>query len=275
MDLGDFLSSQRVDDIISLEAEIEASRRYNSTFRDVEERALVGGLMPSRYMRNRQTISTGEQLVLLRCRAAVIGCGGIGGYCIEELARLGVGTLVVVDPDIFVDHNLNRQILSSCALLGIPKVEAAARRVSEINPAVTTVIFNEAFTRENGKRLLAGVNVVLDGLDTIDARLDVAETCAELDIPFVHGAIGGWYGQVLTQQGSRNCLKRLYGRGKRNRGLEEIMGSPSFTPAVIASIQAAEACKILLAKGSLLERRLLTVNLLEGDFHILSLDEEP
>ena len=78
-----------------------------------------------------------DQLRLFRSRVAVIGCGGLGGYLIEQLARLGVGTLVLVDPDVFEEHNLNRQLLSSPAHLGIPKVDVARERVAAINPAVT------------------------------------------------------------------------------------------------------------------------------------------
>ena len=102
---------------------------------EVEGVALSLGLMPARYQRNQQIITVQDQLKLFRSRVAVIGCGGLGGYVIEELARLGVGTLVAIDPDIFQEHNLNRQILSTTDALGRAKVELAAERVAEINPA--------------------------------------------------------------------------------------------------------------------------------------------
>jgi len=274
MDLCDYLDAHREDDCISMEAELNASREYGLAFREVEEKALQMGLMPLRYERNRRTISVNEQLELLRSRVAVIGCGGLGGYCVEELARLGVGTIVLVDPAIFKEHNLNRQILSSCSWLGTPKVHAAARMIGDINPAVTVMAIREAFTRENGKRILEGVNAVLDGLDTIDARQELAEICAQLGVPFIHGAIGGWYGQVLVQQGGENRIQTLFGREKKGRGLEQVMGTPAFTPAVVASIQVAEACKVLLARGPYIAQGLLTINLLDGDLYLLSLEGE-
>src|SRR6185369_11130027 len=105
------------------------------------------------------------------------GCGGLGGYIIEQLARLGVGELVVVDPDVFEEHNLNRQILSSLDNLGKSKVAAAVERVGAINPAVTVTPFEMAFCTANGPELLAGTRLVVDALDNIPTRLDLAEVC--------------------------------------------------------------------------------------------------
>src|SRR6185369_3162533 len=105
----------------------------------VEEVALDRGILPARYQRNRKAISVQDQLTLFRSRVAVIGCGGLGGYVVEELARLGVGTIVVIDPDVFEEHNLNRQLFSSPANLDTAKVEAAAKRIGEVNPAVNLV----------------------------------------------------------------------------------------------------------------------------------------
>jgi molybdopterin-synthase adenylyltransferase len=269
MKLMEYLDSHKEENMIFLEEELKASKLYHLSLREVEEKALEMGILPMRYRRNQNTIPTAEQLVLLRSSAAVIGCGGLGGYIIEELARLGVGRIILVDPDIFVEHNLNRQVLSSVPLLGMAKVEVAARRIVDINPVVMTVPFREAFTREKGKELLESAQVVLDGLDTIEARLDVAEICSQLEVPFIHGAIGGWYGQVMTQKGGGRAFQAMYGKGKRNRGLEQMLGNPSFTPAVIASIQAAEAAKVLLGKESSLENNLLLINLLENETCIM------
>jgi tRNA A37 threonylcarbamoyladenosine dehydratase len=115
-----------------------------------------------RYQRNQHTLTVYDQLKLFRSRVAVIGCGGLGGYVIEEMARLGVGTIYAIDPDIFQEHNLNRQLLSSPASLGRAKVEMAAARVAEINPATTLVPMLEAYTPERAAELRGGRCTRLD-----------------------------------------------------------------------------------------------------------------
>ena len=249
------------------------AERYGLTLADVESQALALGLLPARYQRNRQTISVAQQLRLCRSRVAVIGCGGLGGYLLEELARLGVGTLVAVDPDIFEEHNLNRQLLATPANLGHSKVAAAVARIGAVNPAVTVIPHQCAFGPENGRELLGGAQVVLDALDSIPARLALDAACAELGLPLVHGAIGGWYGQVATLLPGDPTLSHLYRRPGESRGVEQQLGNPAFTPAVIASLQVAETCKLLLDLPSPLRHAVLTIDLQAMDFEIIPLGQ--
>ena len=266
-----FLTSQADGDLLPWSAHCEAARRFGVTIAEIEGKALEGGLLPMRYRRNRATLSVRDQLTLFRSRVAVIGCGGLGGYLIEEVARLGIGTLVLVDPDVFEEHNLNRQLLSSPARLGQPKVEVARERVAEVNPAVTVVAHRAAFSRENGAGLLAGSSAVVDGLDNHLARRDLAAVCRELSVPFVHGAIAGWYGQVTTQLPGGGDMAPLLAMGSaQGKGVELSLGNPSFTPAVVASLQVAELVKVLLGRGTPLSGRLLLVNLLDMEFEKVS-----
>ncbi|HEY6007507.1 MAG TPA: HesA/MoeB/ThiF family protein [Geobacteraceae bacterium] len=264
--LAIFLREHAIGDLLPWDTQVAAGRRFGVSVHRVEQEALAMGLLPARYQRNRQAISVAQQLSLFQARVAVIGCGGLGGYVIEELARLGVGTIIAIDPDVFEEHNLNRQILSSPATLGLAKVEAAARRVAEVNPAVTLVPERVAYAPANGEELLTGADVAVDALDSIPTRLALAETCAELDIPLVHGAIGGWYGQVATQFPGDDTIQQLYGRWTEGKGVEQQLGNPSFTPALVASIEAAEVCKILLGEGETLRHRKLVINLLDMEF---------
>lgn len=278
--LRNFLLGQTEGDLLTWSSQLAAAERFGVPCAVVEEMALALGLLPARYQRNRQAISVGQQLTLFRSRVAVIGCGGLGGYVIEELTRLGVGTIIAIDPDVFEEHNLNRQLLSSPATLGRAKVEAAAARVAEINPAVTLVPVRAAYAPENGEELLRGAHVVVDALDSIPTRLALAGTCAGLGIPLVHGAIGGWYGQVTTQFPGDDTIQRLYSRWVEGKGVEQQLGNPSFTPALVASIEATEVCKLLLGVGEPLRNRKLYINLLEMEFeevkfirHVVALDE--
>ena len=264
--LSVYLREHAEGDLVSWRCQVEMAERFSISLAEAERAILEAGLLPARYQRNREMLTTEQQLRLCRSRVAVIGCGGLGGYVIEELARLGVGTIVAIDPDVFEEHNLNRQVLSSPGTLGRPKVEAAAARVAEINPAVTLVPIQAAYTPENGAELLHDARVIVDALDSIPVRLALAATCTDLGIPMVHGAIGGWYGQVATQFPGDDTVQRVYGSWVAGKGVERQLGNPSFTPALVASLQTAEVCKILLGEGQTLRNRKLAIDLLQMEF---------
>jgi len=273
-ELEEFLRSRSVGDLLPWPAQHAAAIRFELSPAEIEEAALALGLLPSRYQRNRECISLPSQLTLRRSRVAVIGCGGLGGYVIEELARLGVGTLVAIDPDFFQEHNLNRQILSTQKSLGLAKVAVAAARVAEINPAVNLIAIPAAYTPEGAAEMLAGVAVVVDALDAIPIRLALARDCCTLGLPLVHGAIAGWYGQVTTQFPGDDNLERLYGRSGVAKGIEQQLGNPSFTPAIVASLETAEVCKLLLGAGTPLRSRNLFINLLDMSFEEVAFETQ-
>jgi len=268
-----FLKDWTRDGLLPWSAQCAAVKHFGMSQAAVERLALENGLFPARYQRNRNMISTAEQLRLFQSRIAVIGCGGLGGYVIEELARLGVGHIIAIDPDVFEEHNLNRQILSTPATLGKAKVSAAADRVAEINPAVTVTPVKDAFCLANGFELMAGVQVAVDALDSISYRLELAEVCSAAAIPMVHGAIGGWYGHVATQLPGDTTVQSIYRHWVAGKGIEQQLGNPSFTPAVVASLEVAEVCKILLGRGELLRNRKLSIDLLEMEVHEISYRE--
>jgi molybdopterin/thiamine biosynthesis adenylyltransferase len=261
--MRDFLRAMADGDLISWHHQRFAANYFNMTLAQVERIVLDIGILPARYQRNRKTISIKEQAKLFRSHVAVVGCGGLGGYVIEELARIGVGRITGIDPDVFEEHNLNRQLYSTPENLGRPKVEAAHERVSKINPAVTFIPQKVAFSKLNGFDLLQGVDVVVDALDTIPVRMELAEISAELDAPMVHGAIGGWYGHVATQFPGEDILRKIYSRSIQSKGIETGLGNPSFTPAVVASLEVSEVCKILIGHGTTLNNRKLHINLLD------------
>lgn len=265
-DLLDFIQVRCIDGLLPWAAQFAASQRFGKSLAEVEVMALDNDILPARYQRNRTMLSVAEQRRLFGSCVAVVGCGGLGGYVLEELARLGVGRIIAIDPDLFEEHNLNRQLLSSIKNLGQPKVSAAAERISAINPAVTVTACQEAFGASNGERLLGGADVVVDCLDSVATRLELAEVCTTLGAPLVHGAIAGWYGHACTVLPGSLSFDRLYGNNSAGKGAEKTMGNPSFTPAVVASLEAAEVCKLLLDKGSVLDGQALTIDLLDMEF---------
>jgi molybdopterin-synthase adenylyltransferase len=270
-----FLQSRLVDGLLPYNVQIEAADLFGTGLFQVEGLALENNILPARYLRNQNIISTTDQLQLHRSRVAVIGCGGIGGYVIEQLARMGVGTIIAVDPDLFEEHNLNRQLFSSPSTIGLAKVDAAFLRVNEINPAVTLIPQQTAFSQNNGSELLDGCLATVDALDSITTRLELANIAEIMRIPLIHGAIAGWYGQISTQLPGDNTLQRIYSNQTSNKGIEARLGNPSFTPALVASLQAAEVCKVLLGKGDLLCHRKLSIDLLGMDIQEIRFEGAP
>ncbi|MDU0457856.1 MAG: HesA/MoeB/ThiF family protein [Geobacteraceae bacterium] len=268
----DFIRESAVGDLVSWQHQLEAARRFSLSPALVEGIILDNGLLPARYQRNRQTISQSGQRRLFHSRVAVIGCGGLGGYIIEELARLGVGTIIAIDPDVFEEHNLNRQLLSTPDNLGEYKVEAAFRRVSAINPAVTLIARQCSFTADNAAELLTGTVVAVDALDSISVRMELADACSALEIPLVHGAIAGWFGHITTQFPGDETLQSIYGAEKSCKGVETSLGNPSFTPAVVASLEVAEVCKLLLGQGTPLRGRQLAIDLFSMEISVIEMN---
>jgi molybdopterin/thiamine biosynthesis adenylyltransferase len=202
---------------------------------------------------------------------AIVGCGGLGGYVIEELARLGVGSITAWDYDCFEEHNINRQLNAQLNNLGQSKVDMAARRVKTINPVVEFIGLPYKFGDETGREYLTGIQVVIDALDNIPSRLMLADACRNLNIPLVHGAVGGWYGQITTQLPGDNTVEQLYGQNKNDQGIESAQGVLSFVPAMVASLQVAEVIKLILGKGDLLRGKIMFINLLDMDIEIMEL----
>jgi molybdopterin/thiamine biosynthesis adenylyltransferase len=272
--LSNFLAAHAVDQLLPWKKQVEAAEFFGATLAQVEAVALEQGILPARYQRNRQAMTVNDQLTLFRSSVAVIGCGGLGGYVVEELARLGIGRIVVIDPDAFEEHNLNRQLFSSPANLGTAKVAAAVTRINEINPAVTMVPWQTAFSPLNGLDLLTGCQIAVDALDSIQTRLELAAVCTEMNIPLVHGAIAGWYGHVTTQFPGDNSLQAIYSSWRAGKGVEQTLGNPSFTPAVIAGLEVAEVSKLLLGQGTPLKGRQLMIDLLSMEINIINLSDE-
>ena len=218
-----------------------------------------------RYLRNHDAISEAEQAILAQKRVLVVGCGGLGGYVIECLARIGVGHLRVVDGDVFDETNLNRQLLSSSMNLGRPKTLAAQQRVMAVNPLVEVEAFQTLLTDENAVPLLDGCDVAVDALDNVPTRLLLQQAAKTAGIPLVHGAVAGWIGQVCVVQPGQDLLNSLYPASTDTQGEEQETGTLSFTAALTASWQAAETVKLLLGKpglhGEILEIDLLTTTI--------------
>ncbi len=249
----------------------KVAEECHSTLHNIYIEALTLGICPYRYLRNREAISLEEQLGLAKSRVAVIGAGGLGGHVILLLARMGIGTLVVVDYDVFDETNLNRQTLSSMETLGKPKSEAAAVAVNSINPGVKVIPCRVKLDSSNALEILTGSNVVVDALDNVQDRFVLERTTKKLGIPLVHGALAGFEGQVMTIFPDDPGLKHLYrdegAGGDKSKRPESILGVPTLTPSLIATLEAMEVLKIILKRERIFRNTMVHVDLETGQIN--------
>ncbi len=252
---ADEIKQVRWQDILTL-AEVQ-----KLTPREIEKKHLEKGIVPLHYIRNINAISQAEQLKLLDAQVGVCGCGGLGMYIISHLARMGVGHISFWDPDIFSESNLNRQLFASYTNLGQSKVEVCRQFIQQINPAVSLTA-SQSRWEDADQSLLRRQQVLVDALDNIPSRLLLAQVGAREEIPLVHGAVGGWYGQITVIMPGDQSLQDLYGASV-GEGLEKEQGTLPFTAAVVASLQAAEVIKLLLERESDLRDEICMVDLLD------------
>jgi molybdopterin-synthase adenylyltransferase len=257
--------------------DLSSSRRVASeggiSVREAEIAALELEIIPVRYFRNIDSLGTSGQARLLLSSVAVVGAGGLGGLVIELLSRVGVGNIIIIDGDRFTEDNLNRQILCREDDIDRLKAEVGAQRVRAINSAIEVTPHPIFLTEENAADLLAESQVVVDALDRISIRLVLEKVIGELNIPLVHGAIGGFLGQVTTVMPRSNILSSLYGGETAGaaRGIEAVLGTPTVTPAVIAALEVMEVIKLLLGKGTPLKDGLLYLELENSIFSRINL----
>lgn len=200
--------------------------------------------MDARYARNLPALTEAECSLLRSKRVLVVGCGGLGGHIIDQLARIGTGTLRVVDGDVFEETNLNRQLLSRMPLLGVSKAKAAADHVAAVNPDVAVEAEDIFMTAENVRTLISGCDIVMDALDNIPGRRILAKACAEARIPYVYGAIQGWVAQAAVSMPGDDLISTLFPEDLVIRDKSAL----SFTPALCAAMQVSLCVKLLTGR---------------------------
>lgn len=229
-------------------------------------------MFEQRYLRNQSTISLDEQAVLKASTVAIVGLGGLGGWASEYCARLGVGTLILIDHDGVEESNLNRQLFATESTLGIDKTVAAYTRLQQVNSDGAYRMINKRLDEDNAVELIRGADIVIDALDTIKSRRILFNACHSLNIPCVHGSIGSWFGQVLFIEPKSKVYEHLY-QNDTEKGIEKDLGNPVFTASCVASLQVAETCKYLLHREGSLKSRLLSIDLLNMEFLTIDLEE--
>jgi len=253
---------------LSVEDTAAIAAQTGASLKDVQWCALDKKIVPLRYRRNLGTFGFDGEKKLLESTVIVCGLGGLGGYVIEQCARAGVGTIIGVDYDVFDETNLNRQILSAGDTLGEKKADVAKKRIEKVNPAVEFKPFSCKFA-DMDETCWSNADAVFDCLDSIPEKMILAEKCASHNIPMIHGAIAGWYGQVAVIRPGSKILEIIY-KGQKT-GIESETGTPPFTAAATAGIMTAKGIKILAGKEAEKKEQILFFDLMENDWQTIDL----
>jgi molybdopterin/thiamine biosynthesis adenylyltransferase len=133
-----------------------------------------------------------------KTRLLIAGAGGLGSTAALFSAMAGFGTIRIIDPDYIEETNLNRQLLYHEIDIGRLKAETAAKAIRAMNSSIEVESDTTAIGTRPARDLIRGIDVVIDGLDNYPARYLLADAAWRCGIPFIHGAVDGFYGQVFT-----------------------------------------------------------------------------
>ncbi len=219
----------------------------------------------------------------LKCaKVACIGTGGLGSPIALYLSAAGVGTIGLVDFDVVDDSNLQRQIAHSTADIGRPKVESARDTLLGINPHLTVNLHGEGIRRDNVREIVRQYDLVVDGTDNFPTRYLVNDACVLEKKPLIYASIFQFEGQATVfnyKQGDQQgpCYRCLYPEPPPPGLVPSCAegGVLGVLPGVIGVIQATEAVKMILDKGTTLSGRLMLYDAMEMRFREVKLRRDP
>jgi molybdopterin-synthase adenylyltransferase len=201
-------------------------------------------------------------------KVCVIGTGGIGNPVVTQLTAMGIGKLKIVDRDVVEISNLHRQHLYCDKDVGKVKVEVAADRLRAMNPAVEIEAAPLSVTKYTAENIIAGFDVVIDALDSIDARYALNDACVKFNTPFIYGGALGVVGSICTILPNKSaCLRCIFpALSEDDMPTCSTEGVHPSILYLVAGIQVSEAIKIIMGQQPTLENRLLYIDLNELSF---------
>ena len=226
-------------------------------------------------------IGPAGQQRLLASRAALVGCGAIGAAAANLLVRAGVGYLRIIDRDFVEPSNLQRQTLfdESDALNVLPKAVAAERKLRSINSSVAVEGIVADLSPQNVEALLGEVDVLLDGTDNFETRFLINDVAVKSGRPWIYAAGVASYGLTMTiRPGATPCLACLLESGTPAQGLEETCDTIGVLGPIvnlIASLEVADALKLLSGHPEALHGRLLSCDVWTGRMQSLGAARNP
>lgn len=213
------------------------------------------------------------QAALRKARVAICGAGGLGSPAAIYLAAAGVGAITLIDDDRVALSNLNRQVLHGDADIGRLKIDSARDQLGRLNPHLELATAAVRITAANAAEWFAGHDVIIDALDNLATRYVINRAAQELAIPFIHGAVNGFEGRVLTVLPGKSACLRCLSRGPvAEMGKFPVIG---VTPGVIGVLQATEAVKLITGIGTPLAGRLVVYNGLQATWREFKVERNP
>jgi molybdopterin-synthase adenylyltransferase len=218
---------------------------------------------------------------LLASRVAIVGCGAIGAAAANLLVRAGVGYLRIIDRDFVEPSNLQRQTLfdESDAVLALPKAVTAERKLRSINSSVAVEGLVADVSPKNAEKLLSGVQLLLDGTDNFETRFLINDFAVMSNLPWIYAAGVASYGLTMTiRPGLTACLACLLESENSPQGLEETCDTIGVLGPIvnlIASLQAAEALKLLAGRAEALHGRLISCDVWTGHMQSIRMARNP
>ncbi|AJZ75757.1 ThiF family adenylyltransferase [Candidatus Nitrosotenuis cloacae] len=208
------------------------------------------------------------QLNLRTAKICVVGVGGLGNPITTRLAAMGVGKLRIIDRDVIELSNLHRQTMFDESDVGQIKVEVAAKKLKKLNPDVEIESLPISINDYTALDAIEGCDVVIDALDSVNARYALNKACIEKNIPFVTGAAVGVSGQAFTiLPGKSACYSCMFPElDEDSMPTCSIEGVHPSILSIIGGIEVAEAVKIILGKTPSLSDKILHVDLENLDF---------
>lgn len=215
---------------------------------------------------------------LLNARVLVLGAGGLGSPIIQYLAAAGVGTIGIADDDEVELSNLQRQVIHGNDDVGRKKVDSAADYVEQINPDITVERHELRVSPNNIEDLIADYDFVVDGTDNFETRYLVNDACTLAGVPFSHGSIFRFEGQITTFAGTDDspCYRCMFPEAPPagmvpNCATAGVLG---VLPGTVGCIQATETVKAILGKGDLLDGRMVFYDALEMEFDTVEITKK-
>jgi adenylyltransferase/sulfurtransferase len=216
---------------------------------------------------------------LLEADVLVVGAGGLGSPVIQYLAAAGVGTLGIVDDDVVERSNLQRQVVHGDADVGRSKVDSAREFVEALNPDVSVETHETRLAPENVESFLAEYDLVVDGSDNFPTRYLVNDACTLAGVPFCHGAILRFEGQVTTFEATDDgpCYRCLFPEAPEPGTVPDCAtaGVLGVLPGTVGCIQATEAVKLLVGYGETLDGRMVFYDAADMTFEEIPVDPRP
>ena len=222
----------------------------------------------------RQMLMFGEegQERLKSASVLVAGAGGLGTVISLYLAAAGIGHLRIIDCDVVEPSNLNRQILHWSGDIGRPKTASVADKLAALNPLIRIEAIIARITEENIEGMARGCDLIVDAMDNVPTRHLLNRAAVAQKIPFVHGAVRGFFGQATTMiPGKGPCLRCFFPESSP-REVFPIVGAAC---GVIGSIEVAETIKLLTGKGEPLVGKLFIWDGLAGSAETIAIERNP